>query len=51
MTKETLVLPHYSYTNILALNFYTVRDIVVRTRSQNCPIKGRSRQITYPGIG
>lgn len=48
MTRETL--PHYSYANTLAWGFYMVEGITVRTHSQNCSIKGRSRQITYPGI-
>lgn len=40
MTKETLIMPHYSYVSTLALDFYMVGVIVVRICSQSCSIKG-----------
>lgn len=51
MTKGTLDSPQNSCTNTLALNFYTVGRIVVKTHSQGCFTKGRPGQNTHPGVG
>lgn len=51
MAKGALDSPQNRCTNTLALDFYTVGGIVVKTHSQRCFIQGRPGQNTYPGAG